>query len=123
MDSALRDHLVRLALVAVVSMVAGGAVAWRSPSLRAFGLMNAAWGAVDLAIALPGLRHPHVDDAESFGRFLALNLGLNCGYVGVGATMVALAGARASVKGSGAAVALQGALLLALDGYLASAIR
>lgn len=46
-----------------------------------------------------------------------LNLGLNAGYLGVGAAL-ALAAVSSEVRAAGVAVAIQGFALLVLDGWL-----
>ena len=127
----------RLAAWSIASVLGGSALALagqarRSPSLRAFGGQNAAWGAVDLGIAgfgeyrrrgrLATMDDPHdpaVVAAEwgSLRRILRLNAGLDVGYVAAGLAACAWAARadRPAVAGHGAAVVLQGSFLLAFD--------
>jgi hypothetical protein len=125
-----RAHLMRVALWAVASIVAGSALlawrAWRghrSPLLLHFGLQTAAWGAVDLGIVLLGARGLVLRDAAGFtalDRFLWLNVGLDAGYVGVGVTLAACGwalGRRGAPIGAGLGVIVQGLALVVLDGW------
>lgn len=125
-DQSLRDHLIRLLVAGGVSIVGGLLLAKLSTERRPFGLMNAAWGLVDAIIAMAGLRNPsfgkNADEVEGGLHFLLLNMGFNCGYVAVGITMMALAGPRQNIRQFGAAVIVQGAILLALDGYLLNTV-
>ena len=62
----------------------------RSPLLRHFAIQTAAWGAVDLAIAAwawRGLAYRDLAGYTSLDRLLWLNVGLDAGYVAVGATL------------------------------------
>ena len=115
-DAALHAHLVRLLVAGVASLVGGLSLAGWVPRLRAFGTMSAGWGLVDVLIALPGLRGG--PPGAGFRPFLAFNLGLDLGYVGVGVAMWALGGERKNVRGFGQAVVVQGLILLVLDGAL-----
>ncbi len=78
--------------------------------------MTAGWCLVNLAIVAASRNGP-ASELAPLREFLALNLGLNCAYIGVGATV-----GRLSMKpfsaGMGWAAALQGGVLLVLDGYL-----
>lgn len=104
---------------------------------RAFGLQSALWGVVNLSIAGIGLAGSSDIEPTTVaavrgreartGRLLRLNLGLNAGYVAAGVAMVALAPADgaegARWRGHGAAVAVQGLALLALDGVAYASCR
>ena len=118
LDLALRDHLVRLLIAAIVSLLVGSLLAWKLPIARDFGFMTAGWGAVNAIIALANHRNPVVKDVVAFRTFLAFNQGLNLAYIAVGATMMLLAAERLNVPQFGGAIVLQGVLLLALDGWL-----
>ena len=125
-----RAHLLRLALWAVGSVLAGSFLlalvalrraAGSQPLLRHFALQTAAWGVVDLAIAAWAWRGLTVRDhasAQQLDRILWLNLGLDVGYVAVGLTL-ALAGwtlgRRLGAVGAGVGVMVQGAALFLLD--------
>ena len=99
------------------------------PGRRAFGIQSAAWGAVNTGIAAFGLTRGAADSlstlagalhAESgLGDVLWLNVGLDAGYMAVGATLWIVASKGVSNparwRGHGQAVLLQGAALLALD--------
>lgn len=130
----------QLAGWAVASIAAGAAVGAAgqvrdSPALRAFGGQNAAWGAIDLAIATfgemrrrgrlatiddPYAQHVQADEWRSLRRVLLVNAGLDVGYVAAGLAGVAWSRRRASgplpaAAGHSAAVILQGGFLLAFD--------
>ncbi len=115
-EALLHVHLARLLFAAGCSLVLGLLfAAW--PALRPFGIMTAAWGAIDAGIVLAS----HGSGPPSLSTlvpFVALNEGLNVGYVGVGLAMASLAGTRRTVKGFGIAIVVQGAILLTLDGKL-----
>ena len=98
--------------------------------LRAFGVQNAGWGLVDLAIValvrrltlrqLAGLDDPHGPQAQRRQRRkllgqLVLNAGLDVGYVWYGVRGYRRAAAGSSAQGHAAAVVLQGAFLFAAD--------
>ena len=127
-------HLRRVGVWGGTALLGGAALFLLSGDAdgqRAFGLQTAAWGVVNVAIAGVALaRGPDaaaVDlatalaDESRLREILWLNQGLNAGYVAVGATLFAV-GARADVarpdvwRGHGAAVMIQGAGLLVLDG-------
>jgi hypothetical protein len=123
-----RAHLVRLATWGAIGIVVGTLLlAWlalrrqRSPLLLHFGIQTAAWGAVIVALAAPGLRSLALRDhagATRLAGMLWLNVGLDAGYAAVGATL-ALAGwalgRRLGAVGAGLAIVVQGLALLALD--------
>ncbi|PAP81827.1 hypothetical protein B1759_03690 [Rubrivirga sp. SAORIC476] len=106
------------------------------PGRWAFGLQSGAWGAVNIGIAAVGLATGPGEVTSDWATALAaengyadvllVNLGLNVGYVAVGGTLLAVAGRGVpnpdAWRGHGAALILQGAGLLVLDGmaYLAS---
>ena len=97
-----------------VGSLAAGAVLVGDPRTRAFGRQTAAWGAVDGAIALVGARRQaagRTTDAARLRRVLLANAWLDVGYLAVGAALL-----RTRWRGDGAAVLLQGAFLLWLDG-------
>ena len=91
----------------------------RSPIVFHFGLQSVAWGAVILAVGASGFRALQLRDlggATRLDRFLWLNLGLDTGYVAVGATIAVCAwllGRRYGGVGTGVAIIVQG-LALAL---------
>ncbi len=111
MVDALRSHLLRLLVWAVLSLFVG--VVLRK---RPFGAMTLSWGAINLLIALASLRGE--PPGPGFRPFLAFNLGLDVGYVGVGLSMALLAGERERIRGFGWAIVVQGAVLAALDTIL-----
>ncbi|SDG01322.1 DUF6992 family protein [Klenkia brasiliensis] len=103
------------------SVVLGGVLAAR-PATRAFGRQTAGWGAVDGVIAAAGARNRRrrgPTDPARLRRVLLVNAGLDVGYLVAGAAL--LRGDR--WRGDGAAVLVQGAFLLALDGTAAAALR
>lgn len=104
------------------SAVAGGllALAGRSPSQRAFGMQNAGWGAIDVAIALVAKNRP-TPIAQRLSTVLGVNAGLDVLYVLAGGHIAwhrPLFGGRvtaAQSRAHGAAIVVQGSALLILD--------
>src|SRR5512132_712531 len=92
----------------------------RSPIVFHFAAQSVAWGAVVLAVGASGLRSLQLRDlgaATRLDRFLWLNLGLDTGYVAVGAAIAMsawLLGRRYGGVGAGVAIVVQG-LALALN--------
>ncbi len=89
---------------------------------RGFGRQTAAWGAVDGAIAAAGARNRArrgPTDPARLRKVLLVNAGLDVGYLAVGAALLR----RDRWRGDGAAVLVQGAFLLVLDGTAARALR
>ncbi len=130
-----RAYVIRLLVWGGGSMVAGTALlAWlragrrRSALLEHFGLQIAAWGAVELSLGLVlrgSLAARDLSGATRLDRFLWLNVGLDGGYLLVGATLVVTGwslGRRMGMVGAGIAVVLQGIALALLDLVLASQI-
>lgn len=126
-----RGHLARLLAWAIGSLVAGllvVLVARRSrggaPLLTHFGIQTAAWGAVDLAIALVARQGLVLRDYEAMvrlDRFLWFNIGLDVGYAAVGVTLMVFGWrlARQGLIGAGLGVLVQGLALALLDLRLA----
>lgn len=123
-----RGHLLRLIVWGAASVVAGTVLlalaargATRPPFLHHFGLQTAAWGAIELVLGLLSFRNlapRDLQDAARLDRFLWLNLGLDTGYVAVGATLAIttwLLGRRWGGVGAGLAIVIQGLALLVLD--------
>jgi hypothetical protein len=123
-----RAHLLRLIAWGAASVVTGTVLLLvaargtpRPPFLHHFGLQTAAWGAIDLVLGLLSYRNlapRDLQDAAQLDRFLWLNLGLDAGYVGIGATLAIAAwtlGRRWGGVGAGAAIVIQGLALLVLD--------
>ena len=108
-------------LVAGVLLLLVARPARRSPLLFHFALQTAAWGAIDLLLALGSLRGVALRDlagATRLDRFLWLNVGLDAGYVAVGTSIALCAwllGRRLGGIGAGVAVVVQGLALLLLD--------
>jgi hypothetical protein len=131
-----RAHLDRLLVwggasvaVGVLLLTALAARRVDSPLLRHFGIQTAAWGAIDVALALWAARGLTLRDhaaATALDRFLWLNLGLDVGYVGVGATLAVAGwalGRRLGAVGAGLAVITQGAALFLLDLIVVQQLR
>ncbi len=111
-----RGLLTTLAVWSAASM-AGGTLLWAkggTPAVRAFGRQTLAWGVVDGAIAAVSASRP-VPDARRLRKVLVVNCALDLGYVALGA----LAYRHPRWRGDGAAVAIQGGFLLALDSHFA----
>ncbi len=130
-----RLHILKLTVWAGLSIVAGTSVlaALRvkradSPLLRHFGIQTLAWGVVDLVIALWARTTVELRDLESavsLDRFIWFNVGLDVGYVLVGATLAACGwalGRRLGLVGAGIGVMVQGLALVVLDLQLSASI-
>lgn len=130
-----RTHLWRNLIWGGASILGGGALALGSdrgehPTRWAFGVQNAIWGGIDLGIGVAGLlilRGPPddtdlaevIDKERLFHDALLLNMGLDVGYIGLGATLVFAAGSGIDnadeLKGHGAAIMIQGGALLTFE--------
>ena len=122
-----RAHLVRLAVWGAASVFLGlvllllGRRPARSPLLFHFGLQTALWGAIDLAFVVAGWQGLALRDLQGAARverLLWLNLGLDVGYVGIGATIAIAAwilGRRLGGVGAGIGIVVQGLALFLLD--------
>ena len=89
---------------------------------RGFGRQSTAWGAVDGAIACVRARRRTTKGSTEPARLrtvLLVNVGLDVGYLVGGAWLVR----DGRWRGDGAAVLVQGAFLLALDGAAARRLR
>jgi hypothetical protein len=130
-----RQHLIRIFAWSGLSVVAGTAVfvllavrRVRSALLTHFAIQMIAWGAVCAAIALfawNDLQFRDVAGAARLERFLWLNIGLDAGYFGIGATLALtgrLLGRRMALVGAGIAIAVQGVALFLLDVQFASLV-
>ena len=130
-----RTHLLRVLAWGAVCVLLGtlllatlAATRRRSPLLAHFGIQTAAWGAVDLALAgwaWRGLALRDLAGATRLDRVVWLNIGLDAGYVFVGATL-AIVGWRLArshpLAGAGIAIVVQGLALALLDLQFAGAI-
>jgi len=113
----------------VVSLGAGAGLlaSGRTPFVRAIGVQQLAWGAIDGAIAAFSYRGIVADRARSepgaywqrergkLSTVLAINVALDVLYVVVGASLWKF-GKSDRVRGAGAGVIPQGGFLLAFDG-------
>ena len=133
--AAQRDHLWRVAAWGGASLAAGLALAATAGDTHAtrkgFGIQTAAWGAINLGIVAWGFAGDGGVVATDWGaalraedrwaHLLLVNLGLNVGYVAVGSALWVASGrglrSGDAVRGHAMAVVLQGAALLALDGW------
>jgi hypothetical protein len=129
-----RQHaLARTTVVwGAASIALGSVAAVRSdPWWRAFGRQHVGWGAVDLALVavletvqrrrmrrLPDAWSPAALAAEQrrLRTLLAVNVGADLAYVALGAALWRVC-ERPQAAGAGAAIVLQGAFLMAHDGY------
>ena len=135
LEAAERAHLLRLLLWGGASLLIGTALLAllrvrreRSALLDQFGLQNAAWGAIELALALLRLRSLGVRDlaaATRLDRLLWLSIGLEAGVIAVGVTLMMLGWRvirRPGLVGAGLGVIVQGAALSVIDLALAARI-
>lgn len=96
--------------------------------LQHFAIQSVAWGLIDIAIAVwarQGLALRDLASAVALDRFVWLNVGLDVGYVAVGATLALTGwklGRRLGLVGAGTGVIVQGCALALLDLQLAAAI-
>ena len=96
----------------------------RSPVIFHFAAQCVAWGAVILAVGALELRSLQLRDlgsATRLDRFLWLNLGLDTGYVAVGAAIAVsawLLGRRHGGVGAGVAIMVQGLALAVIASRL-----
>ncbi len=123
-----RGHLLRLAVWAGLSVLAGALLLWwvfarrlAAPFIKHFALQMLAWGLVDSAITLwswSGLELRDYASATKLQQFLWLNVGLDLGYAAVGATLAVtgwVLGKRLGAVGAGIGIILQGLVLFVLD--------
>jgi hypothetical protein len=122
-----RNHMTVLGAYALGSVAAGIPMLTASrPEIRAAGLQNLAWGAVDGVIALVALVATNnqrgeqstaahwAEERDTSRRIFAINAGLDVLYVATGALLLAL-GKTEALRGTGAGVLVQGGFLLAFD--------
>ncbi len=130
-----RLHLLKLSLWGSLSVAVGvllfTALKLRrsdSELLKHFAIQTGAWGVLDLAIVFWARRHLELRDlaqAVSLDRFVWLNIGLDAGYVAVGATLAVVGwrlGRRLGLVGAGLGIIVQGLALALLDLQLAATI-
>lgn len=130
-----REHLLRLFAWAALSVLAGtGVLALlavrrvRSDLLTHFAIQMTAWGVLCGLIGYAGWTGLHLRDvsgAARLERLVWLNIGLDAGYVAVGATLALTGralGRRMSLVGAGTAVMVQGLALLLLDLHFAALV-
>ena len=123
-----RAHLNRILVWGAASVIVGTLLlafvtARRvgTPLLLHFAVQTAAWGAIDLVIALVarrGLALRDVSGATRLDRFVWFNNGLDVGYVAVGLTLAIVGwqlGRRLGLVGAGVGIVVQGLALLVLD--------
>jgi uncharacterized protein DUF6992 len=127
--------VLRLFLLAGVSIVAGTAVATmlvarreRSRLLQHFAIQMAAWGlavAIFAGVSWAGLHMRDVSGAARLERFVWMSVGFDAGVVAVGATL-AIVGyvmvRSAATLGAGTAIVIQGLSLFLLDLHFAALI-
>lgn len=130
-----RLHVLKILIWGALSVGAGTALLalirvrrLDSPLLQHFAIQSAAWGLIDIAIAVwadRGLELRDLASAVALDRFVWLNVGLDLGYIAVGATLALTGwrlGRRLGLVGAGCGVIVQGCALAVLDLQLAAAI-
>jgi hypothetical protein len=130
-----QQHLLRLLLWSGLSILGGTTAATtvavrriKSPLLVHFAIQMTAWGIVIGAIAGLGWRGAHFRDvsgAARLERFVWMSMGLDVGYVAVGAVLAITAwrlAKRIAVVGAGTAIVVQGLALLLIDLQLAAVV-
>lgn len=130
-----QQHLLRLLLWAALSIVAGTSAITmivvrktRSPLLAQFGLQLVGWGVVIGAVAAiewHGVQLRDLSGATRLERVLWMNIGLDAGFIGMGAVL-ALCGRmlarNGGAIGAGVAIVVQGFALLLIDLQFAAVI-
>ena len=100
----------------------------RDPFTRQFGVQSLAWGAINAAIALVGLRDVRqkqalrtdaIAQARRFRLVVLLNGLLDVGYLAAGFTLLRRANGRPERAGMGFGIIVQGGFLLLFDLALA----
>jgi hypothetical protein len=135
LQSAERDHLLRLLLWGATNIIAGTAMlAWlrvsarESALLRHFAVQCAAWGLIISTVGgllLTQLQPRDLSGATRLDRFLWLNIGLDFGFVLTGLTLLAVGwrmGRRLELAGAGVGIVVQGLALSLLDLVFAAQI-
>jgi hypothetical protein len=130
-----QQHLLRLLFWAALSVLGGTGVATmmaarrvRSPLLTHFAIQMTVWGLATGAIAGIGwhtAQFRNVSGAARLERLVWMNIGLDAGYVAVGATLALTAwliAKRMAVVGGGVAIVVQGLALLLIEMQFASVI-
>lgn len=130
-----QQHLLRLLAWCALSILAGTAVATmlavrriRSPLLIQFAAQMAAWGSAFGAIAIvrwTTLPTRDLSGAARLERLVWLNIGLDVGFVGIGAALALTAwllGRRVGLLGAAIGVVVQGLALLVIELQFAAAI-
>jgi hypothetical protein len=130
-----RQHLLRLLLWAALSIVAATGLAAmltarrvRSPMLVHFAIQMAVWGSLVGGIAAVRLSVATLRDvsgAARLERLVWMNVGLDAGYVAVGAVLALTAWVLArkmAAVGAGIAIIVQGLALLLLNLQFAAVV-
>jgi hypothetical protein len=124
---ALQQHLFRLGIWAIASVVIGVLAIlkkWKEPFWQHLSLQFITWGLIDGIIVLFGFFDKKRLDFLAFVKlkeFLWLNEGLNISYIAVGVTLVLVARSLTNsprLLGAGIAVTIQGFILFTLDTIL-----
>lgn len=130
-----QQHLLRLLLWAGLSIIAATAIATtivarqlRSPLLTHFALQMAVWGIVLGVIAgaeWHGLHFRDVSGSTRLERLLWMNIGMDVGFVGMGAVLGfcgrVLVRSLAAI-GAGVGIVVQGLAMLLIDLQFASLV-
>ena len=130
-----QQHLLRLLFWAGMSILGGTAAATtvavrrlRSPLLTHFAIQMAAWGVLVGAIVGIAWRGVHLRDvsgAARLERLLWMSIGMDVGYVAVGAVLAVAAWVLAKKMGgvgAGTAIVVQGIALLLIDLQFAAVV-
>ncbi|GAC1357376.1 MAG: hypothetical protein NVS2B12_05560 [Ktedonobacteraceae bacterium] len=122
------------------SVLVGSVMQWITQDFwKQFGLQALAWGAIDAALALFGIRSARKKErqyeqqelsrpdeekeARTIRRILLINAGLDGLYILSGSWVIWRFQTRSDRQGMGAGILLQGAWLLVFDALLARDVR
>jgi len=124
----------------LLSVIVGSALQLNPKSFwKQFGIQALLWGAIDAALALFGLigadkkeeryalgelgTTDEQKEARTFYRILLINVGLDVGYIALGAWLMGRFKNRADRRGMGLGILIQGLWLFLFDGLVSQEVR